>query len=193
LSETVREAQLREENERLERENALLRQKIDALIRRLFGSQSEKVDSAQLLLLLQGGGEDAPPTDTAQSEEPIKPRPPSSAPAKSERAPRLPEHLPLVEEVLDPAPVQACPSAWRCIGEEVSEQLDYEPARFLRRRLIRRKFVRRGDADALPIIAPLPPGLQERGLPTARLLAQILVAKFCDHLPLYRYTAFLDG
>ena len=44
----------------------------------------------------------------------------------------------------------------------------------LRRRLIRRKFVRRGDADATPIIAPLPPCLQERGLPTAGLLAQVL-------------------
>lgn len=40
-----------------------------------------------------------------------------------------------------------------------SEKLDYEPARFLRRRLIRRKYVRRGDADAVPVIAPLPESL----------------------------------
>ena len=95
----------------------------------------------------------------------------------------------MIEEVLDPAPVQACPGAWRCIGQEVSEQLDYEPARFVRRRLIRRKFVRRGEADATPIIAPLPPCLQERGLPTAGLLAQVLIAKYADHLPLYRQEA----
>jgi transposase len=185
LSESSREAQLREENERLERENAILRQKIDALVRRLFGSQSEKVDSAQLLLLLQGG-EEAPPEPAESEAEPVKPRPSNSSPAKSERAPRLPEHLPVIEEVLDPEPVKADPAAWRCIGQEVSEQLDYDPARFLRRRLIRRKYVRRGDADAVPIIAPLPPGLQERSLPTAGLLAQILIAKFSDHLPLYR-------
>jgi transposase len=92
----------------------------------------------------------------------------------------------VIEEVLDPAPVKVCPSAWRCLGEEVSEQLDYEPARFLRRRLIRRKYVRRADADAVPVIAPLPPRLQERCLAAPGLLAQILVAKYCDHLPLYR-------
>jgi transposase len=91
-----------------------------------------------------------------------------------------------VEEVLDPAPVQACPQAWRCIGEEISEQLDYEPARFLRRRLIRRKYVRRGGVDAVPVIAPLPERLQERCLAAPGLLAQILIAKYCDHLPLYR-------
>jgi transposase len=175
--------------ERLERENALLRQKLDALIRRLFGARSEKVDPAQLLLLLQGN-EDAPPPELPQPSEvepkPTALRPSHSAPAKGERAPRLPEHLPVVEEVLDPEAVRADPAAWRCIGEEVSEPLDYEPARFLRRRLIRRKYVRRGEADAVPIIAPLPPCLQERSLPTAGLLAQILVAKYCDHLPLCR-------
>jgi transposase len=92
----------------------------------------------------------------------------------------------VIEEVLDPAPVQTCPQAWRCIGEEVSEQLDYEPARFWRRRLIRRKYVRRGEVDALPVIAPLPESLQERCLAAPGLLAQILIAKYCDHLPLYR-------
>lgn len=186
MSETSREAQLREQNERLERENTLLRQKIDALIRRLFGRQSEQCDAAQLQMLLQGV-EDAPPPEpppAPESEsETTAPRPASAA--KNERSPRLPEHLPVIEEVLDPEPVKADPAAWRCIGAEVSEHLDYEPARFLRRRLIRRKFVRRGDAEATPIVAPLPPCLQERGLPTAGLLAQVLIAKYADHLPLY--------
>ena len=38
----------------LEKENALLRQKIDLLVRQLFGAKSEQLDPAQLLLLLQG-------------------------------------------------------------------------------------------------------------------------------------------
>ena len=190
MSETLREAELQQRNEHLERENTLLRQKIDALIRRLFGSQSEQLDPAQLQMLLQGvenkpTPEPEAPAEPALETEPASPRPPT----KHERTARLPEGLPVVEEVLDPEPVRACPAAWRCIGQEVSEQLDYEPARFLRRRLIRRKFVRRGEADAIPIIAPLPPCLQERGLPTAGLLAQVLIAKYCDHLPLYRQEA----
>ncbi len=187
LSETSREAGLIERNERLERENTLLRQKIDALIRRLFGRQSEQLDPAQLQLLLQGVGE-VPASELAAPAEPALEVEPASlrSSTKSERTARLPEHLPVIEEILDPEPVRVAPADRRCIGEEVSEQLDYEPARFLRRRLIRRKFVRRGEADATPLIAPLPPCLQERGLPTAGLLAQVLIAKYCDHLPLYR-------
>jgi hypothetical protein len=50
--------------------------------------------------------------------------------SRKARAPRLPEHLPVVEEVIEPEPVKQKPEDWRCIGQEVSEQLDYEPARF---------------------------------------------------------------
>jgi transposase len=92
----------------------------------------------------------------------------------------------LVEEVIDPEPVKAAPQSWRCIGQEVSEQLDFEPARFLRRRVIRRKYVHRIDTDLAPMIAPLPERLLDRSLPAPGLLAHILVGKYCDHLPLYR-------
>lgn len=167
------------------RENELLRQKIEALVRRVFGSSSERVDRSQLELLLQlpepmvpeqPPQESAPPTEK-QMRLPL-PRQP--------RAARLPENLPVVEEVIDPEPVKQQPEVWRLIGQEVSEQLDYEPGRFLRRRLIRRKYVHRRMEDALPVIAPLPERLLERSLPAPGLLAQILVSKYCDHLPLYR-------
>lgn len=85
--------------------------------------------------------------------------------------------------------MKADPQAWRRIGEEVSEQLDYEPARFIVRRLIRPKYVRRADNESAPIIAPLPGRLQERCIAAPGLLAQILVGKYCDHLPLYRQEA----
>ena len=82
---------------------------------------------------------------------------------------------------------------WRLIGAEISEQLDYEPGRFLRRRLVRRKYVRRGDLEAVPVIAALPPSLQERCTAAPGLLAQIIVSKFCDHLPLYRQEAIFGN
>lgn len=85
-----------------------------------------------------------------------------------------------------PEPVKAAPEQWRRIGEEVSERLDYEPARFLRRRTVRPKYVRRAVLDAVPVIAPLPPAILERSIVAPGLLAQIVVAKYCDHLPLYR-------
>jgi transposase len=167
------------------RENELLRQKIDALVRRVFGSSSERVDRSQLELLLQ-------------LPEPMIPEPPPQEPAppaekqmrlplpRQPRAARLPENLPVIEQIIDPEPVKQQPEEWRMIGQEVSEQLDYEPGRFLRRRLIRRKYVHRTLEDAVPMIAPLPARLLDRSLPAPGLLAQILVSKYCDHLPLYR-------
>jgi transposase len=174
---------LRELVSTLQQENALLRQKVEALIRRVFGASSERIDSAQLELLLQLAGGTAVPTPEApRLELTAAPAPRSSPP----RAQRLPDNLPVVEEVIDPAPVKTQPEQWRCIGQEVSEQLDYEPARFLRRRLVRRKYVHMTDLDRAPIIAPLPEKLQERGVAGPGLLAQVVVSKYCDNLPLYR-------
>jgi transposase len=186
---TQREIELSKENARLVAELGearmrikLLEEKIDALVRRLFGASSEKLDPAQLLLMMQG-------LDVGKPEEPVVVEEPrrskvQSAP-RSERGPRIPEHLPVVEEVIIPEPVKGCPEAWRCIGEEVTEQMDYEPARFLKRRIVRRKYVRRDHPYAAPIIAPLQT-LQDRCIAAPGLIAAIIVAKYCDHLPLYR-------
>jgi transposase len=163
------------------RENELLRQKIDLLVRRVFGSSSERWDRAQLELLLQlpEGSRLTPPVPlTVVTASPKR--------FCQQRILRLPENLPVVEEVIDPEVVRQKPEAWRCIGAEVSEQLDFEPARFLRRRTVRRKYVHRVDLHRAPLIAPLPDRLLDRSLPAAGLLAHILVGKYCDHLPLYR-------
>lgn len=166
----------------LRSENKLLREKIDALIKRLYGAQSEKIDPGQLLLMLQGL--DAP----GKAPEPVAAEAPRRSTGQSpprERGPRIPGHLPVIEEVIDPEPVKACPDAWRCIGEEVTEQLDYEPAHFFKRRIVRRKYVRRDHPFAAPVIAPLCT-LQDRGIGAPGLIAAIIVGKYVDHLPLYR-------
>jgi transposase len=185
---TAREAQLEQQLAECQealaaalRENQLLRQKVDLLVRRVFGSSSEKLASAQLELLQLPNAPTAPEAPTIPLSEP---RP--TARFRQPKPPRLPEHLPVVEEVIDPEPVKAQPASWRLIGQEVSEQLDYEPGRFLKRRTVRRKYVHRTEQDSVPVIAPLPECLQERGLAAPGLLAHVLVSKYCDHLPLYR-------
>jgi transposase/uncharacterized coiled-coil protein SlyX len=180
---------LREQLDSAQIEIRLLRAKLDALVRRIFGKKSEQLNEAQLQLLLQEQTAPGPAEGKASDPEAPEPQPLRSekeARRKTKRGPRLPEHLPVVEEVLVPEVVQSEPSEWRRIGEEVSEQLDYEPARFWRRRLVRPKYVHRSEVDALPVVAPLPVVLQERCLAAPGLLAQILVAKYADHLPLYR-------
>jgi transposase len=59
---------------------------------------------------------------------------PRTSRTREPRAPRIPDDLPLVEHVLEPAEVLAAPQARRRIGEEVSDQLEYEPGHCLRRR-----------------------------------------------------------
>jgi transposase len=174
----------------LEAENKLLRQKIDLLARRIFGVKSEKLSPAQLELLLTGMESPAPGKSEASSNVRTGDRleaPPAEhlVRVKGERPPRLPERLAVEEQIIDPDIVLAQPDLWRCIGEEINEQLDYEPARFLCRRRIRRKFVNRREPEAAPVIAPLHI-LQDRCLAAPGLLAQIIVSKYCDHLPLYR-------
>jgi len=178
---TPRETERTQQVELLRRENALLRQKIDLLVKRVFGSSSEPLDRNQLELLAAPSQSVAPAALVVAVPE--KDRSKSSRPP---REPRLPENLPVVEEVIDPEPVQAQPEVWRCIGQEVSEQLDYEPGRFLKRRVVRRKYVHKTNPDCAPVIAALPERLLDRSLPAPGLLAQIVVGKYCDHLPLYR-------
>lgn len=184
---------LRQQVQRIEQENKLLREKVDLLVRKIFGKSSEQLDEGQLMLLLQGG-DDGAKKDPASSASPgvleaeIDKRGKDEvkkAKPRKEREARVPEHLPAVDEVIEPAEVTAAPEAWRPIGEEVTEQLDYEPARFFRRRIIRKKYVKREEPHQAPIIAALNT-LQERSIAAPGLLAQIIVAKYCDHLPLYR-------
>jgi transposase len=173
---------LKEALERSRQENTLLRQKVDSLVRRVFGSSSERLDRAQLELLLQ-----LPvPMDRDTTVPAIAAPKVSVSRSRKERTPRLPDNLPVVEEVIEPEPVKAAPQSWRCIGQEVSEQLDYEPGRFFKRRVVRRKYVHKTNPDCAPLIAPLPQRLLDRSLPAPGLLAHIVVGKYCDHLPLYR-------
>jgi transposase len=190
--ETPREQELSEQLTRViaqlgevQGENKLLREKVAALLARLFGAQSEKLDAAQLLLMLQGMDDRPKAAEPVEAEAPRRSTAASPPPSEKRRGPRVPEHLPLIEEVIDPEPVKACPDAWRCIGEEVTEQLDYEPARFFKRRIVRRKYARKDHPFAAPLIAPLRT-LQDRCIAAPGLIAAVIVGKFCDHLPLYR-------
>jgi transposase len=177
---TPREQELLQTVDELRRENALLRQKIDLLVKRVFGSSSEQLNPAQLELLMATPESSAVAVTTVPPEKKHGP-----SPAKK-RVLRLPDNLPVVEEVIEPEPVKAQPEQWRCIGQEVSEQLDYEPGRFLKRRVVRPKYVHKTNPDLAPIVAALPERLLDKSLPAPGLLAHIVVGKYCDHLPLYR-------
>jgi len=77
----------------------------------------------------------------------------------------------------------------KCIGEEVTDQLELIPAKLFIKRYIRPKYIKAEDDEALNhkgIIADLPVFPIEKGIAGPGLLAQIMIDKFVDHLPIYR-------
>ena len=176
-------ASLQEALEQSRRENTILRQKLDALARRFFGKKSEQLNAAQLELLLSGLTEGSV---ELTEEEPPPARPQSRQSRRQTRRLRTPDHLEVVREVIEPELVKAEPEHWKRIGQEVSRQLDYQPGKFFWQETVRPKFVRRDQRALPPVIAAAPQRVAEHSLAAPGLLAQLLVSKYCDHLPFYR-------
>jgi len=187
LAELLRQnAEQAAEIKALRAENQLLQRKVQFLIHRLFGRTSEKLDPRQLEFLLSDAAGVTPPDD-----DPPKPPSPTRPRAPRDRKPRLPADLPTEEIVIDPEAVKQNPTAYQCIGAEVTEELDVVPTRYFRRRLIRRKFKSKDNRDLPPLLAPLPPRLVEGGYASPGLVTDILLKKYMDHLPLYRQEQIL--
>jgi transposase len=158
-----------------------LKLQIAKLRRMQFGRKSEKLDHQIEQLELQLEDLQADEAEAAR-EMPAADQAPRK---KSVRRP-LPEHLPRDEKVYAPT-ADACPACGgglRPLGEDVAEQLEFVPASFRVIRHVRPKLAC-SCCDAI-VQAPAPSRPIERGIAGPGLLAHILVAKFADHLPLYR-------
>lgn len=176
-------ASLQQSLEESRRELTWWRQKFDALARRIFGSKSEHLDAAQRQLLLAGL------TQQAVEPAPQKPLLPVGAPRRERKTSQrviTPESLEVVREVIEPDAVKAEPENWKPIGQEVSRQLDFQPAKFFWRETVRPKYVRAADRSHPPVVAPAPVRVADRCLAAPGLLAHLLVSKYADHLPFYR-------
>jgi transposase len=155
-----------------------------AQLRRIkFGRGSEQMDAIQKPLFDESVEE-----DLAALGQDLEDLSTPTADDKPKRAPKrtaLPAHLPRVEYRHEPESTTcACGCALKRIGEDVSEKLDYAPGLFSVDRHIRGKWVCT-QCETL-IQAPMTPEIIDKGIPTSGLLAHLLVAKFSDHLPLYR-------
>lgn len=147
-----------------------------------FANKSEQFSPEQRELF-----EESWNADTSALEAEVE-RLASTKPPKRERAGRqpLPEHLPRIEHRHEP---ESC-ACGQCgkdlvkVGEDVSEQLDVEPARFFVHRHIRPQYACRG-CETISA-APVPTAIIDGGMAAPGLLTWVMIGKFMDHLPLYR-------
>lgn len=171
--------QLTEENRLLKQQKANLEAEVNQLRRMIYGAKRERfipVDDQQLSVF---DDEDFVPVDEDKEHVSYERRKPKSD--KKAKRLLLPAELPRQEEVIIPEEVD--PDKAEHIGDKVTEVLEYEPARFYVRRIVRPVFklsetqLSYAELPALPIPS---------GNAGASVLASLLVSKFIDHQPFYR-------
>ena len=185
-SQTLQISSLSQERESLSRESSVKDEKIEylesqlAMYKRMqFGQSRERFegDPNQTTLPFE-----VEPAEAEQQQQEVKEKIEYTRkrPNHKGRA-KLPEHLPVEEIEIHP---EGDLSAMVCIGKEITEELECDPAKFYIKRYIRYKYAaKNGDGVR---IAELPERVIDKGIPGAGLLAMILTGKYMDHLPLYR-------
>lgn len=184
---------LRLENKKLNEEVTRLKAQLDWFRNQIFGKRSEKIidneDTKQLLLF--------------PFEEPVKTETGKLIPAhtrknsnKGSHKISFPEDLPVVQVVLDlKEEEKICSQTGKPlvkIGEEVSQKLAYKPGSYFIKEIIRPKYAAPKGAEEAIFIAPTQESLLDRCKADESFLADILVKKFADHLPLYRQSEILS-
>ncbi|THH34239.1 IS66 family transposase, partial [Neolewinella litorea] len=171
------------ENQSLKEQYGALRHELDQLKRLIFGARSERL----------AGQATAPPEQMALWGQSVPAEPPKQEVTYTRRKPKkahpgrasLPDHLPVEEIVLEPQDVDT--AGLECIGQEVTDTLDYRPGKLIIIRRIRPKYARaEADGSTTVVIAELPSRPIDKGIPEPGLLAELCVAKYVDHLPFYR-------
>lgn len=175
---------LEAETQRLASENHALKQRIDWLVRKIFGSSSEKIDPGQMLM--EFGTETAVPGMPEAPLEAEEVVPVRQRKKKVRVMDQLPKDLPVVIEEIDPEEVKENPERYKKISEEVSDLLDITPAKVFIRRTVRNKYVHIDSKELPPVMAPAPKRIIDNSYASPGLLLHILIGKYADHLPLYR-------
>ena len=154
-----------------------LKHQLAGHLRHRFGSKSEASDQLNLQLRLEEEETAAARVTPATNEDEPPPK------GQPKRKP-LPTKLPRIKEVLTPGEACACGGALRAIAEDVTEELEYIPGRFIVNRIVRPRMA--CTCCEKIVQAALPSRPIERGRPGPGLLAHVMVNKYADHCPLYR-------
>src|SRR5271168_3919187 len=173
-------------------QNDRLRHLLLQLRRMHFGARSERLPEEQLQLGFEAIEQAIAKGDAEAEKRDPELRKDRVAKRRASRG-ALPTHLPRLEVTLEPEDT-ACPccqAAMTVIGEDTSERLDVIPAQFRVIVTKRPKLACRACPGTV-VQAPAPARLIEGGIPTEAMVAHVLVARYADHLPLYRQAQILE-
>lgn len=164
-----------------------LNQRVAELLKRVYGRTGERLDPNQLRLALEEcraqDSHTTPPEGDLPSQPPAGP--PKCKPHRRGRRP-LPTSLPREEIRLTPTPEQLDGKGTMSkVGEERSEVLEYEPARFKVLVYVRETW---SNATGEIVTAPAPLKIIDKGMPGPGLLVHVVLSKYIDHCPLTRLT-----
>jgi transposase len=158
-----------------------------------YGPPSETLSDLQLELLEEEPGVSNKEVEAESRREAV------AGGERRERKPHpgrqhLPESLPRVEDVIacSERNCRHCGAETTVIGYDESEVLDVEPARYFVRVVRREKRACRGCNGGTLVMPEAAPRIIEKGLASDRVVVETVVAKYCDHLPLFRQAAMLE-
>lgn len=148
-----------------------------------FGASSESIEQLQLALET---------SEIAVAKMTAKLRLPDEEPKDKPKRRPIPEHIPRMEVELTTGDNDCahCGGGLRRLGEDVTEELEYVPGRFIVNRIVRPRFACSGCEMFTQAVLPSRP--IERGRPGPGLLAHVLVNKYADHLPLCRQSRIFE-
>lgn len=195
--------ELLERLEERERKNQHMRHQIQSLLRKLYGRSSEKINDNDMSLFRDIMDQLQPRPEPAPIAQPVaqpEPTPDNNKNRHKHGRSKAPADLPRQEIIHDlPEDQKLCPCCGimrSVIGQDVSEQYDYVPAKITVLQHIQLKYAcktcEQNAKGAQITLAEKPLAPIEKGLAAPGLLAHVVVSKYTDHLPMYRLESILE-
>ena len=192
MSATIPIEQYNKEVSSLKEEIAFLKEQIEWFKRQIFGQKADKIVKLRNEEQLQFEGFDKLISAPSEEKQPV------GAHERKKRKPNdqdkinLPADLPVERQFIDiPEEAKICPETGKPlvkIGEEVTSKLAHKPGSYFIKQIVRPKYAHPEEGV---VTAELPESLLKRCQADESFLADILVKKFCDHLPLYRQSEMM--
>ena len=184
---------LQTHNDALQSENAQLHHQVEQFLRHRFGRRSERIDPEQYKLAFQELEAQSPSGENDAGDEPEIEVKGHKRRRKGHGRAKFSPDLPRDRRVIEPEDTtcSCCHEPMKRIGEETSEQIDYQPATLKVIETVRPKYACDRCKDGIACAPPLRTAIP-RSKATSATLAHVAVSKYVDHLPLVRQVAMLE-